>query len=104
MSVIRWAAVAVTALLGLMNIGTFMDDTVGRNLVALGVVLGAVGLIAAIGLALSKPWGRNAVVGIGAVNVVAGAVALLNGIEGAWIGIAVAALGTVLGLMTKSAS
>jgi hypothetical protein len=58
-------------------------------------------LAAAIGLALKKSWGRSAVVGIGVINLVAGIVALLKGMEGAWIGIGVSALVAVLGLMTK---
>jgi hypothetical protein len=40
MSVFRWVAVAATALLGLMNIGTFMDKSAGTGLVALGVAFG----------------------------------------------------------------
>ena len=101
MSVFRWVAVAATALLGLMNIGTFMDKSAGTGLVALGVAFGVIGLAAAAGLALKKSWGRNAVLAIGAINVVAGFVALGNGMEGAWIGVAVAAVGVVFGLLTK---
>lgn len=104
MPVVRWAAVVVTALLGLMNVGTFTDASVDKRLVALGVVLGVVGLVAAAGLALRKSWGRSAVVGIGVVNAVAGMVAQAKGIEEAWIGITLAALGAILGLLTKSES
>lgn len=101
MPVIRWAAVVATTVLGLMNLGTFTDKTVNKHLVELGIVLGAIGLIAALGLALGKAWGRTAVVGIGVVNLVAGVVALTHHMEGAPIGITVAALGTVLGVLAK---
>jgi len=99
MKAIRWAAVAVTALMSLMNLPIAFDDG-GSDIatpLAWGVtVLGVLGLVAAVALLRRVPWGRPAVLAVGAVNLVGAVVALANEWEGATIGLVVSVL--ILGL------
>ena len=93
MKAIRWAAVAATALMSLLNLPAGFDNGLDMPtwLAWVGTVLGAAGLVAAFGLARRLPWGRPAVLAVGAVNL-AGAIAAL---AGAWAG---GAIGLVLSL------
>ena len=96
MKAIRWAAVAVTALMSLMNLPIAFDDG-GSDIatpLAWGVtVLGVLGLVAAVALLRRVPWGRPAVLAVGAVNLVGAVVALANEWEGATMRLAWGASG-----------
>jgi hypothetical protein len=106
MKAIRWAAAAATVLMSLMNIPIAFDDG-GADLatpVAWAIsLLGVLGLVAAVGLLLRAPWGRPAVLAVGAVNLAAGVVALAKGWDGAVIGLVVSALILVLGYLASAA-
>ena len=107
MKIVKWAAVLVTALMALMNLGVLLvaqsTDT-GTAAIIFGVVLGVAGIAAVIGLTVNTSWGRMAVVGVGAVNAAAAIIFLTQNVEGASIGLAIAALGTVLGWFSPRAS
>lgn len=102
MKILKWAAVAVTALFALMNLGAVADgdiDTVYRVVAAVLAILGAA---AAVGLGANQSWGRVAVVGVGALNVAASITGLFTDQAGAVIGIVVGGLGVVLGALAAS--
>jgi uncharacterized membrane protein len=102
MKLITWAAVAVTALFVLMNLGVVLDGDTDVAWRLLGGVLGALGIAAAIGLAVDQPWGRVAVVGVAALNTVASVVATVSGEEGGVVGIVVGGLGAILGALVTT--
>ena len=99
MKAVRWAAVAVTVLLSLMNLPFAFDDG-GTDLAAplawAVTITGALGLVAATGLLLRASWGRPAVLGFGVLNLAGAVAALAAGSEGAATGLVVSALVVVL--------
>ena len=100
MRIIRWAAVAITVLMSLMNLGAALgsgDDKLSVPVVVAIAVLTVAGFAAAIGLAMHTTWGRPAVLAVGALNLLAAIIALFNGGEGAVIGLVVSALILLLG-------
>lgn len=100
MKTIRWAAVAVTTLFVLMNLGAAADTAQPGWVRAGGAVLVLLGAAAAVGLARALPWGRPAVIGVGVLNA-AGAIAVLVADEDGFVpGIIVAGLAVVLGALT----
>jgi hypothetical protein len=102
MKIVRWAAVAVTVLMSLMNLGVVLgggDERASALLIAVGAVLAATGFASAAGLALRTPWGRPAVIAVGAANLVGAVVALIQGGQGAVIGLVVSALIVLLGIL-----
>jgi hypothetical protein len=102
MKIVKWAAVAVTALFALMNLGAALGDGEGdAGMRILGAVLCVAGFAAAAGLAARQPWGRAAVIAVGAANVGASAVGLALDIQGAVIGLVVGGLGVVLGVLVR---
>lgn len=104
MKAVTWAAVAVTALFALMNLGAVFESEVDTPYRIVGAVLAVVGAGAAAGLGTGQPWGRASVVSVGALNVIASIIGLLVDQEGAVIGIVVGALGVVLGWLSPSES
>ena len=104
MKIIRWAAVAVTALFVVMNLGAAFDPEQSDAVRIGGAVLAAVGIPAVVGLALRQSWGRVAVIGVGVLNVVAGIVAIAGNEDGGAIGIVVGGLGTLLGALSDNNS
>ena len=103
MRIVRWAAAAVTILMSLMNLPFAVDAGNSNPPPALAwaiSLLGVLGIVAAIGLLRRSPWGRPAVLVIGAVNLAAAIAALIIGAEGAVIGLAVSSAIVVLGLLT----
>jgi hypothetical protein len=99
MKIVKWAAVAVTGLFVLMNLGAVLEPDVDTPFRVFGAVLGLAGAAAAVGLGTSQSWGRAAVIGVGVLNVIGSVVALLADQQGAGIGIVVGGLGAVLGLL-----
>jgi hypothetical protein len=105
MKVIRWAAVVVLVLMSLMNVGTILggDDAPPVAVVVGAVVLGLLGFVAAFGLARGLAWGRPAALAIGVINLIAAAIALAVGSDGAVIGLVVSALIVVLSFFATDA-
>lgn len=99
MKLIRWAAVAVTVLFTLMNLGAAVDPTQQSGVRVVGAVLFVAGAAAATGLALNRVWGRSAVIAVGGLNVAASLVAMATGQEGSVIGLVVGGLGVLLGVL-----
>lgn len=104
MKILTWAAVAVTALFALMNLGASVVSHTGvdtwQRIVA--GLLCAAGVAAAIGLATTRSWGRVAVIAVGAVNVLVSLIALVTDQEGAVVGIVVGGLGVLFGALVRS--
>jgi len=99
MKTIRWAAVAVTALFVLMNLGAALDSEQAGWVRAFGAVLAPLGAAAAVGFARGLPWGRPAVIGVGVVNAGGAFAALIADEDGFVPGIIVAGLAVVLGAL-----
>src|SRR3954447_25963007 len=99
MKIIRWAAVAVTALFVLMNVGAVIDPVPPAWVRVVGAVLAVAGLVAGLGLTLNQPWGWAAVVTVGALNCLGAVSALLFGGDGFVIGLVVGGLAVLLGIL-----
>ncbi len=98
MTIIKWAAVGVTVLMGLANFGQITQDVnIGWKI--LGLVLALAALVAVIGILARKSWGGAAVIGIGATNLLAAVLGALTGLDGWPIGLVLSALGVVLGVV-----
>jgi hypothetical protein len=105
MRIVRWAAAAVTILMSLMNLPFIVTDGGSDFPTALNAaisLLGVVGIVSAIGLLRRASWGRPAVLVIGVINLAGAIVALITGMEGAVIGLAVSSAIVVFGLLTPS--
>ncbi|RYP82859.1 hypothetical protein EKO23_20890 [Nocardioides guangzhouensis] len=102
MNLIRWAAVAVTGLFVLMNLGTALAEDQTTWIRIAGVTLAVVGAAAAAGLALDRTWGRPAVIGVGAANVVAAFIALLTDESGFVVGLVMGGLAVLLGALAST--
>jgi hypothetical protein len=100
MKIIRWAAVAVTALFVLMDLGAAADQDMDARVRVAAGVLAAAGLVAAVGLATDRTWGRVAVLVVGALNVAGGISALVTDESGGAIGIVVGGLAVVLAALS----
>ena len=100
MKLVRWAAVAVTALFVLMNIGAAVDPDLDTWVRLGGAGLALVGIPAAIGLALNRAWGRPAVIAVGALNMAGAVAGIIADLEGGAIGLVVGGLGVVLGALS----
>lgn len=99
MKVIRWAATAALTLISLMDIGSFSGtgkDRLPTAVVVLSIILGVLGIVAAIGLFRRLTWGRSASVLVAAINLVAAISSLAVGTGGAAIGLVVSGIATVL--------
>ena len=95
-NIIRWAAVVVTALFVLLNLGVTVDPDASAALrIGAGVMLVA-GAFAAAGLARSAEWGRPAVAVVGALNAAGGVAALVADEPGGGIGVVLGGLAVVL--------
>lgn len=104
MKILKWAAVAVTALFALMNLGVVPDSGVETGWRAYGAVMAVAGAAAAIGLATDQRWGRVAVIGAGGINLAASVIGLFADQPGGATGIVVGGLGVVLGVLAAKAS
>jgi hypothetical protein len=100
MKLIRWAAVAVTALFALMNLGAALDPEQQGWVRAVGAPLALAGVVAAVGLARDAGWGRPAVIAVGAINVASGIAALIADEPGGAVGIVVGGLAVILGALS----
>ncbi len=103
MAIVKWAAAAVTLLMGLANLGQVTQDTNLRWQVV-GLVLAVAALVAVVGLVAGRSWGRTAVIAIGAVNLVAALVAAVAGLDGWPVAVVLSSLGIVLGAVCTPAA
>ncbi len=105
MNAVRWAAVAATALISLMNLPVAFDsgaDDIATPLAWIITLVGVAGFVAAFGLARRLPWGRPAVLAIGILNLAGTVVALASSWEGAAIGLVVSLLVLALGWFAET--
>lgn len=103
MRVVRWAAAAATILMSLMNLPFIVTDGGAGFPLALNAVislLGVVGVVSAIALLRGAPWGRPAVLAVGAINLAAAVAGLITGMEGSVIGLSVSSAIVVLGFFS----
>lgn len=95
MAIVKWAAIGVTALMGLANLGQLGQDLdVGWKI--LGVVLAVGAAVAVVGFLTRKSWGLTAVIAVGVANVLGAIGGAVAGVDGWPIGLVLAALGPVL--------
>jgi hypothetical protein len=94
MAIAKLAAVAVTVLMGLANLGLVAQSNLGLKI--LGPMLAAAALGAAAGLATHKDWGTRAVIAVGAANLVATIVGAIVGLDGWPVGLVLSGLAIVL--------
>jgi hypothetical protein len=101
LSLVRWAA-APTLLMAVLNVGagpgTDPKD-MPRALAWGATVLGLVGLIAAISLLRRVSWARTAVIVVGALNVAGGILGLVQGYDGAVVGVVLGLAALTLALV-----
>ena len=104
MKFVRISAIALLALVSLLNVGyPFGKDPTPDVALAIAVaLLGLAGFVAAFGLARNTTWGVPAVLAVAGVNVVAAIVALVSETEGAIVGLVVSTLALVLMCITAS--
>ena len=96
MALVKWAAVAVTLLMGLANLGQVLQ-TSGDVVKAVALVLSAGAVVAVVGIVVNASWGAVAIVAVGAVNLGAAVLAGAAGVDGWPIGLVLSAVGIVLG-------
>ena len=94
MGIAKWAAIALTILMGLANLGQLAQNSLGLKL--LGVVLAAAAFGAAAGLATQRRWGARAVITVGAVNVAVAVIGAMVGADGWPVGLVLSGLAIVL--------
>src|ERR1700729_858249 len=100
MGIAKWAAVAVTILMGLANLGQVAQGNLGLRV--LGPVLAVAALVAVFGVARRRSWGTRSVIVVGAVNVVAALVGAFVGLDGWPVGLVLSGLAIVLAVVSTS--
>ena len=99
MGIVKWTAVAVTLLMGLANLGQVVQDlSVGWKL--LGVVLASAAVGACIGVIAKTSWGLAAIIAVGAANLCAALLGAVNSMEGWPVGVVLATLAILLGVVS----
>jgi hypothetical protein len=108
MKIVRYLAVAATALMSLMNLPIAFDDGgagIPRPLAWAVTLLGVAGLVVAVALARGMSWAAPAAVAVGLANIAGAVAALVQRSDGAVIGLVVSATMTVLAIaMARAAS
>ena len=94
MGIAKWAAVAVTVLMGLANLGLVGQSHLGLQI--LGPILAVAALVAVVGLATHRSWGVRAVIAVGVVNLVGAIVGAIAGLDGWPVGVVLSGLAIVL--------
>jgi hypothetical protein len=90
----QWAAIAVSGLMGLANLGLITQSNVGLKII--GPVLAAAAMAAIIGFATRRPWGAHAVIAVGAVNLLTSVAGAVVGLDGWPVGLVLSGLAIVL--------
>jgi hypothetical protein len=103
MKIVKWAAVAVTALFVLMNAGAVLDPgtDVATPYRVVAAVLALAGVVAVVGLAMNATWGKAAVIVVGGLNLATSITGLFTDLDGSALGIVVGGLGVVLGALAQ---
>jgi hypothetical protein len=99
MGIAKWAAIAVTLLMGLANLALVGQSTLGLKI--LGPVLAVAALGAVVGLATQRSWGARAVIAVGAINLVAAIVGAIVGLDGWPVGLVLSGLAIVLAAVSN---
>lgn len=94
MGIAKWAAIAVTALMGLANLGLVTQHQLALKI--LGPALAAAAVGALMGMATDRPWGVRAVIAVGAVNLAGAVLAGVAGVDGWPIGLVLSGLAVTL--------
>ena len=94
MRIAKWAAVVVTLLMGLANIGQLAQSNVALKVV--GPALAVAAVIAVIGVASGRSWGARAVIAVGATNLVIAVLAAIAGLDGWPVAVVLSALAILL--------
>jgi hypothetical protein len=94
MRIAKWAAIVVTLLMGLANLGQVAQSNVPLKIV--GPVLAVAAGIAVIGFASGRSWGARAVIAVGAANLVIAVVAAIAGLDGWPVAVVLSALAILL--------
>lgn len=92
MNKLRISTVVLTVAISLMNLPIgFGSGDINPGLAWAISGLGVLGLIAAVALAVRKPWGTIAVLGIGLLNLVGAFIAVSTDVDGAVFGVILSA-------------
>jgi hypothetical protein len=106
MKIVRYLAVAATALMSLMNLPIAFDDGgagIPRPLAWAVTLLGVAGLVVAVALARGTSWAAPAAIAVGVANLAGALAALTQQFDGAVIGLVVSTLMTVLAVLVARA-
>jgi hypothetical protein len=98
----KWAAIAVTSLMGLANIGLIASSHLSLKI--LGPVLAVAAVISVIGLLTKRPWGTRAVISVGVANLIAAIAGALAGVSGWPVGMVLSGLAIVLAAVSSPGS
>jgi hypothetical protein len=101
MKIVRYLAVAATALMSLMNLPIAFDDGgagIPTPLAWAVTLLGVAGLVVAVALARGASWAAPAAIAVGLANLAGAVAALIQQSDGAVIGLVVSATMTVLAI------
>jgi hypothetical protein len=95
----KWAAIAVTSLMGLANIGLIASSHLSLKI--LGPVLAVAAVISVIGLLTKRPWGTRSVIAVGVANLIAAVAGALAGVSGWPVGMVLSGLAIVLAAVSS---
>lgn len=101
MKIIHWAAIVVTALFVLMNLGAAADSDFSAATRVAALVLAVAGVAAAFGMATNASWGVAATIVVGVINVAGGVIAVAADEDGGPIGIVVGGLAVLLAFLSR---
>lgn len=99
MGITKWAAIAVTSLMGLANIGLVASSHLSLKI--FGPVLAVAAVISVIGMLTKRPWGTRAVIAVGVANLVAAIAGALAGVSGWPVGMVLSGLAIVLAAVSS---
>ena len=102
MGITRWAAIAVTSLMGLANLGLLASSHLALKI--LGPVLAVAAVASVVGLLTKRPWGTRAVIAVGAANLIAAIAGALAGVNGWPVGLVLSGLAIVLAAVSNPGS
>jgi hypothetical protein len=102
MGITKWAAIAVTSLMGLANIGLIASSHLSFKI--LGPVLAVAAVISVIGLLTKRPWGTQSVIAVGVANLIAAIAGALAGVNGWPVGLVLSGLAIVLAAVSNPGS
>jgi hypothetical protein len=102
MGITKWAAIAVTSLMGLANIGLIASSHLSLKI--LGPVLAVAAVISVIGLLTKRPWGTRSVIAVGVANLIAAIAGALAGVSGWPVGMVLSGLAIVLAAVSSPGS